>query len=271
MRESLLQRVLATVVGWGVALLLFFPIAWMVLTSFKTEGDAITARLTFTPTLASYVDVLSRADYLAFAWNSIVVSVGGTVLALLFAIPAAYSMAFHPTPRTRGTLLWMLSTKMLPPVGVLVPIYILARDTGLLDTRTALVITYALANLPIIVWMLFTFYKEVPKDILEAGRMDGANTASEVWFLLLPLTLPGVASTGLLSLILCWNEAFWSLNLTASAAAPLTAFIASFSSPQGLFFAKLSAASTMAVAPILVFGWFSQRQLVRGLTFGAVK
>ena len=104
-----------------------------------------------------------------------------------------------------------------------------------------------------------------------AGRMDGARTGSEVWYLLMPLTLPGVASTGLLSLILCWNEAFWSLNLTASAAAPLTAFIASFSSPEGLFFAKLSAASTMAVAPILVFGWFSQRQLVRGLTFGAVK
>ena len=271
MRETLTQRVLATVVGWGVALLLFFPIAWMVLTSFKTESDAITPKLLFSPTLASYEEVLSRADYLTFAWNSIAVSVGGTVLALLFAIPAAYAMAFHPTQRTRGTLLWMLSTKMLPPVGVLVPIYILARDTGLLDTRTALIITYALANLPIIVWMLFTFYKEVPNDILEAGRMDGANTASEVWFLLLPLTLPGIASTGLLSLILCWNEAFWSLNLTASAAAPLTAFIASFSSPQGLFFAKLSAASTMAVAPILVFGWFSQRQLVRGLTFGAVK
>jgi sorbitol/mannitol transport system permease protein len=271
MRETLLQRVLATVVGWGVALLLFFPIAWMVLTSFKTEGDAITPRLAFSPTLASYAEVLSRADYLSFAWNSIAVSVGGTVLALLFAIPAAYSMAFHPTMRTRGTLLWMLSTKMLPPVGVLVPIYLLARTTGLLDTRTALVIIYALANLPIVVWMLFTFYKEVPNDILEAGRMDGARTASEVWYLLLPLTLPGVASTGLLSLILCWNEAFWSLNLTASAAAPLTAFIASFSSPEGLFFAKLSAASTMAVAPILVFGWFSQRQLVRGLTFGAVK
>ncbi len=271
MRETLAQRVLATVLGWGVALLLFFPIAWMVLTSFKTEGDAITPRLAFSPTLASYAEVLSRADYLSFAWNSILVSVGGTVVALLFAIPAAYAMAFHPTQRTRGTLLWMLSTKMLPPVGVLVPIYILARDTGLLDTRTALVIIYALANLPIVVWMLFTFYKEVPKDILEAGRMDGARTASEVWYLLLPLTLPGVASTGLLSLILCWNEAFWSLNLTTSAAAPLTAFIASFSSPEGLFFAKLSAASTMAVAPILVFGWFSQRQLVRGLTFGAVK
>lgn len=271
MRETLGQRVLATVLGWGVALLLFFPIAWMVLTSFKSEGDAISPRLAFSPTLASYQEVLSRADYLSFAWNSIAVSVGGTVVALLFAVPAAYAMAFHPTPRTRGTLLWMLSTKMLPSVGVLVPIYLLARSTGLLDTRTALVIIYALSNLPIVVWMLFTFYKEVPNDILEAGRMDGARTGSEVWYLLMPLTLPGIASTGLLSLILCWNEAFWSLNLTASAAAPLTAFIASFSSPEGLFFAKLSAASTMAVAPILVFGWFSQRQLVRGLTFGAVK
>jgi sorbitol/mannitol transport system permease protein len=271
MTDSLGRRIFVAVLGWAVALLLFFPIFWMVLTSFKAETDAITARLFFTPTLAAYGEVLGRANYLLFAFNSIAVSIGGTVLALLFAIPAAYSMAFHPTMRTRGTLLWMLSTKMLPPVGVLVPIYLLFRTTHLLDTRSGLIIIYALMNLPIIVWMLFTFYKEVPHEILEAGRMDGANTWGEVWHLLMPLTLPGVASTGLLSLILCWNEAFWSLNLTSSQAAPLTAFIASFSSPQGLFFAKLSAASTMAVAPILIFGWFSQKQLVQGLTFGAVK
>jgi sorbitol/mannitol transport system permease protein len=243
----------------------------MVLTSFKSERDATSPHLVFAPSLDAYREVLARADYLSFALNSVVISVGGTVLALLFAIPAAYAMAFHPTHRTRSTLLWMLSTKMLPPVGVLVPIYLLFRTAGLLDTRSGLVMIYALMNLPIAVWMLFTFYKEVPNEILEAGRMDGAKTAGEVWFLLLPLTLPGVASTGLLSLILCWNEAFWSLNLTSAGAAPLTAFIASFSSPEGLFFAKLSAASTMAVAPILVFGWFSQRQLVQGLTFGAVK
>ena len=271
MQDTLLQRILATVLGWGVALALFFPIGWMVLTSFKSEVEATSASLSFSPTLASYAEVFARADYFGFALNSILISVGGTVLALLFAIPAAYSMAFHPTARTRGTLLWMLSTKMLPPVGVLVPIYLLFRNLGLLDTRFGLIVIYALMNLPIVVWMLFTFYKEVPNEILEAGRMDGARTWSEVWFLLLPLTMPGVASTGLLSLILCWNEAFWSLNLTSVAAAPLTAFIASFSSPEGLFFAKLSAASTMAVAPILVFGWFSQRQLVQGLTFGAVK
>ena len=273
MRQTFSQRLMITVLGWGVALLLFFPIFWMVLTSFKSEVAAIATppQLFFRPTLESYAEVQGRADYLRFALNSVAVSVGGTVLALLLGIPAAYAMAFHPTARTRGTLLWMLSTKMLPPVGVLVPIYLLFRTAGLLDTRTGLIGIYALSNLPIVVWMLFTFFKEVPREILEAGRMDGARTGAEFRHLLLPLTLPGIASTGLLSLILCWNEAFWSLNLTSSGAAPLTAFIASFSSPQGLFFAKLSAASTVAVAPILVFGWLSQRQLVRGLTFGAVK
>ena len=273
MRQTALEKALVFALGWGVALLLFFPILWMALTGFKSETAAIATppQILFSPTLENYVEVQARADYLHFALNSLVVSLGGTVLALLFAVPAAYSMAFHPTRRTRGTLLWMLSTKMLPPVGVLVPIYLVFRTLGLLDTRTGLVAIYALMNLPIVVWMLFTFFKEVPKEILEAGRMDGARTSGEFWFLLLPLSLPGIASTGLLSLILCWNEAFWSLNLTSSTAAPLTAFIASFSSPQGLFFAKLSAASTVAVAPILVFGWLSQRQLVRGLTFGAVK
>ncbi len=273
MRQTAGQRALIAVLGWGAALLLFFPILWMVLTSFKSEVAAIAVppQVLFEPTLESYAEVQNRAEYLRFALNSIVVSLGGTLLALAFAVPAAYSMAFHPTERTRGTLLWMLSTKMLPPVGVLVPIYLIFRSVGALDTRAGLVGIAALMNLRILVWMLFTFFKEVPKEILEAGRMDGARTGGEFWHLLLPLTLPGIASTGLLSLILCWNEAFWSLNLTSSEAAPLTAFIASFSSPQGLFFAKLSAASTMAVAPILVFGWLSQRQLVRGLTFGAVK
>jgi sorbitol/mannitol transport system permease protein len=271
MRQSLAQRALIFILGWGVALALFFPIFWMVLTSLKTESDAISPRLFFSPTLASYAEVQERANYVLFAMNSVVISVGGTLLALAFAVPAAYAMAFHPTERTRGTLLWMLSTKMLPPVGVLVPIYLMFRTLNLLDTRIGLVAIYALMNLPIVVWMLFTFFKEVPRDILEAGRMDGARTWGEVYYLLLPLALPGIASTGLLSLILCWNEAFWSLNLTSSSAAPLTTFIASFSSPEGLFFAKLSAASTVAVAPILIFGWLSQRQLVRGLTFGAVK
>ncbi|MGR2739083.1 carbohydrate ABC transporter permease [Billgrantia sp. Q4P2] len=266
------RRVWLTLLGWGIALVIFFPILWMVLTGFKTEAEAIAdPSLIFTPTFESYVAVQARADYFKFALNSVVVAFGSTLLALAIAIPSAYAMAFLPTKRTKGTLLWMLSTKMLPPVGVLVPIYLIFRDFGLLDTRTGLIIVYTLMNLPIVVWMLYTFFKDLPRDILEAGRMDGANTFQEVLYLLLPLTLPGIASTGLLSVILSWNEAFWSLNLTSSNAAPLTAYIASFSSPEGLFWAKLSAASTMAIAPILIFGWLTQKQMVRGLTFGAVK
>jgi len=167
--------------------------------------------------------------------------------------------------------MWMLSTKMLPPVGVLVPIYLLFRDWHLLDTRIGLVIVLTLINLPIIVWMLYTYFKEIPGDILEAARMDGASLGKEIVYVLAPMAVPGIASTILLNIILAWNEAFWTLNLTAADAAPLTAFIASYSSPEGLFWAKLSAASTLAIAPILILGWFSQRQLVRGLTFGAVK
>jgi sorbitol/mannitol transport system permease protein len=119
--------------------------------------------------------------------------------------------------------------------------------------------------------MLYTYFKEIPKEILEAARMDGTNLPQEIFFVLLPMAVPGIASTMLLNVILAWNEAFWTLNLTTRSAAPLTMFIAAYSSPEGLFWAKLSAASTLAIAPILIIGWFSQRQLVRGLTFGAVK
>ena len=273
MRKALRRKWIFTLVAWGVAGIMFFPIFWMFLAGFKTEVEAVATppRLFFHPTFENYAAVLQRADYFKFAWNSVFISLGSTILALALALPAAYAMAFFPTRRTKQTLLWMLSTKMLPPVGVLVPIYLIFRDLGLLDSRLGLLIVYSLINLPIVVWMIFTFFKEVPHEVLEAARLDGAGPKHEFRYLLLPLTLPGITSTVLLAMILAWNEAFWSLNLTAANAAPLTAFIASFSSPEGLFWAKLSAASTMAIAPIVVLGWISQRQLVRGLTFGAIK
>lgn len=268
-----LQTLLLGTLAWLVALIIFFPIFWMLLTSFKTEIDAFASppQLFFTPTLENYAEIDQRSDYFHYAWNSVVVSFGSTFLGMLLAVSAAYSMAFFETKRTKNTLLWMLSTKMLPPVGVLVPIYLLFKDFGLLDTRLGLVIIYTLINLPIMVWMMYTYFKEIPKDILEAARLDGASAAQEIYKVLLPICKGGLASTILLSLILSWNEAFWSLNLTASSAAPLTALVASYSSPEGLFWAKLSAVSTLACAPILVFGWVSQKQLVRGLSFGAVK
>ena len=271
---SIRRKSFYTFFAWTVGLLIFFPIFWIFVLSLKTEGDAISTPLqvlTSAWTLESYSVVQGRSDYFKHFSNSVIIAVGSTVLGILVAVPAAWSMAFVPSKRTRGILMWMLSTKMLPAVGVLYPIYLLFIELGLLDSRTGLVVVLMLINLPIIVWMLYTYFREIPAEILEAARMDGANLRSELIYVLTPMAIPGIASTLLLNVILAWNEAFWTLNLTAAKAAPLTAFIASYSSPEGLFYAKLSAASVMAITPILIMGWFSQKQLVRGLTFGAVK
>uniref|UniRef100_UPI003BAB7CA0 carbohydrate ABC transporter permease n=1 Tax=Stappia sp. TaxID=1870903 RepID=UPI003BAB7CA0 len=268
------RKTINTLAAWTVGLLIFFPILWTILTSFKTEATAIAdppVFLFFDWTLENYAVVQERSDYMRFLWNSVIIAGGSTLLGILVAVPAAWSMAFVPSKRTKDILLWMLSTKMLPAVGVLYPIYIIFIEAGLLDTRIGLTLVLMLINLPIIVWMLYTYFREIPGEILEAARMDGATLKEEILYILTPMAIPGIASTVLLNIILAWNEAFWTLNLTAAKAAPLTAFIASYSSPEGLFYAKLSAASTMAIAPVLILGWFSQKQLVRGLTFGAVK
>lgn len=268
------HRVVYTVIAWGVGLVIFFPVLWTILTSFKSEAQAIADPplfLFFEWTLENYSIVQERSDYMRYLLNSVIIAGFSTLIGIFVAVPAAWSMAFAPSRRTKDILLWMLSTKMLPAVGVLYPIYLLFIQLELLDTHIGLIIVVMLINLPIIVWMLYTYFREIPKEILEAARIDGASLRAEILYVLTPMAVPGIASTVLLNFILAWNEAFWTLNLTAAKAGPLTAFIASYSSPEGLFYAKLSAASTMAIAPILILGWFSQKQLVRGLTFGAVK
>ncbi len=274
-RATTPRRVLiTTIAAWTVALIIFFPVLWMILTSFKTESSAVASPpelFSATWTLENYAEVWSRSDYPRFFLNSVIISIGSTLLGLAIAIPAAWSMAFVPGKRTKDLLMWMLSTKMMPAVAVLIPIYLIFQRTGLFDTRIGLVLALMLMNLPIIVWMLYTYFKEIPGEILEAARMDGAGLWNEIVYVLTPMAIPGIASTMLLNVILAWNEAFWTITLTTTKAAPLSAFIASFSAPQGLFYAKLSAASAMAIMPILIIGWFSQKQLVRGLTFGAVK
>jgi sorbitol/mannitol transport system permease protein len=268
-----LALTLRTLAAWLATLLIVFPLIWLVITAFKTEQQAIAIppELFFTPTLESFAEVNLRSDYLHFAYNSIVTSVVSTILGLAIAAPAAYSMAFFRTKKTRDILMWMLSTKMMPAVGALVPIYVMAQTAGLLDSLTALIIVFTLSNLPIMVWMLYSGFKDIPPDILEAARMDGATLFGEFKHVIWPLATGTLSSTGLLCLVLSWNEAFWSLNLGSAKAGTLATLIASYSSPEGLFWAKLSAASLMAIAPIVVVGWFSQKQLVQGLTFGAVK
>jgi sorbitol/mannitol transport system permease protein len=262
-----------TLGAWLATLLIFFPLAFMGFTAFKTELQAIAVPplWVFEPTLANFAEVQHRSDYLLYAQNSLITSVASTLLGLAIAIPAAYSMAFFRARRTRDLLMWMLSTKMMPAVGALVPVYVMAQTAGLLDTRLALTIVFTLSNLPIMVWMLYSQFRDVPHEILEAARMDGATLGQEFTRVLLPLSMGGVAATALLCLVLSWNEAFWSLNLSSAKAGTLATLIASYSSPEGLFWAKLSAASLLAIAPIVVFGWFTQKRLVQGLTFGAVK
>jgi sorbitol/mannitol transport system permease protein len=267
------RRLALAVLAHSVAFLMFFPLLWMTLTAFKHEIDAFTIPpvVFFEPTLSSFAEVFQRGNYARFASNSVISAFGSTAIALALGIPAAYQMAFFPTARTNFTLLWMISTKMLPPVGVVIPIFLILQWLGLLDRILGLTLVFAMMNLPLVVWMLYTYFKEIPKEMLEAARVDGAGTWGEIRHVLLPASVPGVASTALLCTILAWNESFWSLNLTASNAATLAVFISSFKAAEGMFWAKMSGASLLAIGPIVVLGWMAQRQLVRGLTFGAIR
>lgn len=262
-----------TVLAYLAAAVMFFPIFWMFLTGFKSEGDAIAIppKLVFTPTFESIAEALSRSDYAGHFLNSVISAVGSTALALILSIPAAYALAFYPTRRTNSTLLWIISTKMMPPVGVIIPVYLVFRDLKWLDNVWALALMYAVMNMPVVVWTLYAYFREISHEIMEAARVDGASVGQELTAVLLPLSGPAVASAALLSIIFAWNETFWSLNLTAAQASPLSVFVSSFKTAEGLFWAKMSAASMIAVLPVMVMGWLAQRQLVRGLTFGAIK
>jgi sorbitol/mannitol transport system permease protein len=231
---KLIPLIVRTVSAWLLTLLIVFPLIWLFITAFKTELQAIAVPpdLFFSPTLENFSEVQARSDYLHFAQNSVITSVLSTLLGLAIAAPAAYSMAFFRTKRTRDILMWMLSTKMMPAVGALLPIYVLAQGAGMLDTVTSLTIVFTLSNLPIMVWMLYTGFKDIPPDILEAARMDGATIWGEFKHIIRPLAMGPLASTGLLCLVLSWNEAFWSLNLSSSKAGTLAVLIASYASPK---------------------------------------
>jgi sorbitol/mannitol transport system permease protein len=255
-----------------VAFVIFFPILWTVLTSFKTEADAaaIPPVFLFHATVANYRAVFS-ADYFLFFENSVILSVGSTLVAMLLGLPAAYSLAFHPSPRTPKVLSWVLSTKMLPAVGALIPLIVIYKRVGLFDSRLGMILLYAAFNLPLVIWMMRSFFADLPKEILEAATVDGAGFLRIMGRIVLPLTAPGLAATALLSLIFSWNEFLLAVNLTSANSGTLPVFISGFMTSEGLFWAKMSAASSLAIAPVILAGWLAQRSLVRGLTFGAVK
>ena len=273
-QSSKLGNVLWPALAWIVALLFFFPIFWLVFTSFKTDADAVKPEFLFrfTPTLENYTNMTKNYDYWRFATNSVITSTFATLFTLVVGVPAAYAMAFNPSRHTKDILMWMLSTKMLPAAAVLYPMTFLTKNMlGIFDTQFLVILVLSLINLPIAIWMLFTYFKEIPKEIIEAGKMDGVSTWGEIKDILIPLAWGGIASTALLIFIFSWNEAYWTVRLTTIDAATLSKLIEGNRAPEGLFFGRLSAVSTAAIAPIVILGWFCQKQLVQGLTFGAVK
>ncbi|WP_024800317.1 carbohydrate ABC transporter permease [Nocardia sp. BMG51109] len=260
------------VVAWIVGIGFFFPVLWMVLTAFKQEADAYTdpPKLIFSPTLDQFRAVFDQGVGTGLA-NSAFATVISTLLVLVLGIPAAFALSLRPVRGTRDAMFFFLSTKMLPVVAAILPLYVIVSEVGLLDNIWALIILYTAMNLPIAVWMMRSFFLEVPGEILEAASLDGASLWRSVREVVLPLVSPGIAATALICVIFAWNEFFFAVNLTAVQAQTMPVFLVGFIAGEGLYWAKLSAAATMAALPVVLAGWLAQNKLVRGLSFGAIK
>ena len=266
-----LGAIALTLVTHSIALFYFLPIAWMILSAFKSEKDAVTLPplWVFTPTWENIERAMET--YLPSLGTTLVIVSGATLLSLILGLPAAYAFAMQGLKRRRGTMIWILSTRMMPPAGIAIPLFLMLRDVGLLDTKTGLIVIYGAINLSLVIWMMATYFDELPREIFEAGRLDGMGPLRSFLLLALPLVLPGMISTALLTVILVWNEFLLALILTSVDVISLSVFIASFKSAMGLFVAQMSAASVLTIAPIMILGWIAQRGLIRGMTLGAVK
>ncbi|KUH95211.1 sugar ABC transporter permease [Mycolicibacterium acapulense] len=259
-------------VAWLVGIGFFFPVFWMVLTSFKQEADAATSppKLFFSPTLDQYSAVFDQGIGPAML-NSLFATGISTLLVLVLGVPAAFALSLRPVRKTQDALFFFMSTKMLPVVAVILPLYVIVSNIGLLDNIWALIVLYTAMNLPIAVWMMRSFFLEVPGELLEAASLDGASLWRSVREVILPLVSPGIAATALICVIFAWNEFFFAVNLTAVNAQTMPVYLVGFIAGEGQYWAVLSAAATMAALPVILCGWIAQNKLVRGLSFGAIK
>lgn len=258
--------------AWLAGLAFFFPVLWMVLTGFKREVDAASnpPAFLFAPTLDGYRQVFGR-DITPYLLNSLLASGFATLLVLVLATPAAYALSMRPVSRWRDALFFFISTKMLPVVAALLPLYLVVQHLGMLDNLWTLVVLYTGMNLPLAIWMMRSFLLEVPPAVVEAAELDGASFLNVVRRVILPLVSPGLAATALICFIFSWNEFFLAVNLTATRAGTAPVFLVGFVTSEGLFLARLSAAATLVSLPVVVAGWLAQNKLVRGLSMGAVK
>ncbi len=273
------NRLVAALLGlltWFIGLLFFFPLFWLVLNGFKEESVAnASPTLIFDPTLDRFSEVTeANSGLLSFAeafGNSFWIVLISTVLVMILAVPAAYALAIRPMRKWRDVLFFFISTKFLPIVGVIMPIWIIARDLNLLGTRTVLVVLYTAMNLPLAVWMLRSFFAEVPKELIEAAQIDGCSLLGQLRQVILPIVAPGLAATALLCVIFAWNEFFFAIQLNPTGASTMPVWVNSQQKFQGQFLAGLSAASVLATLPVVVAGWVAQKRMIRGLAMGAIK
>jgi sorbitol/mannitol transport system permease protein len=261
-----------TIGAWVVTLAFFAPVAWMVLTSLHIEADAATNPPSiFAPITFDNYGALFDRDVLPYLINSAIASVVSTVIVLVLAVPAAYALSIRPVEKWTDVMFFFLSTKFLPPIAALLPIYLIVQNAGMLDNIFTLVILYTSMNLPIAVWMMRSFLAEVPIAILESASLDGAGLIRTLVSVVAPIAAPGLAATSLICFIFSWNEFMFAVNLTSVSAATSPIFLVGFISSQGLFLAKLCAAATLVSLPVLIAGFAAQDKLVRGLSLGAVK
>lgn len=263
-------------VAWVAGTLFVLPLAWMVLTSLHSEPDAATNP----PSLAAHLTWQGYREFFGAStgvspWppliNSASAGIGSTVLVLLLAVPAAYALSIKPVRKWSDVLFFFLSTKMLPVVAGLLPVYLAAQNTGLLDNISFLTVLYTSMNLPIAVWLMRSFLAEVPAEILEAAALDGAGLATTLRRVVAPVVAPGIAATALICFIFSWNELLFARVLTGVVAGTAPVFLTSFVTSQGLFLAKVCAAATVISLPVLIAGFAAQDKLVQGLSLGAVK
>jgi sorbitol/mannitol transport system permease protein len=268
---SQLTRVVTAAFTWVVILIIVSPVAVLVMTALKPEGVAHSAPPTvvFVPVLDNFLVVLR--DAVPFALNSIAATGITTLLCLVLAAPAAYALAVRPVRQWRGVLFFLISTRALPPIAGIIPIFLIVKTLGMLDQIPVLVVIYTATNTPVAVWMLRSYFAEVPQETVEASALDGAGFLRQLSSVVLPLSAPGVAATALLVAVFAWNEYLIPLVLTSTGAETMPVYVASFNRPEGLFVGVLAAAGVLAILPSVIAGWIVQRHLARGLAFGAVK
>jgi sorbitol/mannitol transport system permease protein len=261
--------------AWVVAMLWIFPIAWTLFTSFKTEQDAASQTLHHGLSFHRYSEVShSTVGTLALRTaftNSLVVVLASTAVVMLLALPAAYALAIRPVPKWRDVLFFFISVKFLPIVASIFPIYVYAEKWNLIGTRQILVILYIAINLPLAIWMMRSFFMEVPRELIEASEIDGTSLFNQLRSVIIPIAAPGIAATALLCVIFAWNEYFYAIQLNFAGASTMPQWVIGNVSTRGNFLAKLSAASIIACLPVVLAGWAAQKRMIRGLSMGAIK